>query len=87
VHTEDDDAENARRAHRPQPAKGHDPLYFAPTSGAVMVMPRLGEGWLVSRYGNSTISLPAAGMKDEPDEIKTQLAGDVKPEKLAQPLR
>ncbi|KAG7398248.1 hypothetical protein PHYBOEH_011421 [Phytophthora boehmeriae] len=28
---------------------GYDPLYISPTSGTVMVLPRMGEGWLVSR--------------------------------------
>ncbi|KAH7476464.1 hypothetical protein PRIC1_000473 [Phytophthora ramorum] len=36
--------------------EAYDPLYFTPTSGSVMVMPRLGEGWLVSHYGNTPVS-------------------------------
>lgn len=56
------------------------PRQHAPSSGSVMVLPRLGKGWLVSRFSNT----PATGAERAG---KARLAGDVKHDAFVQPVR
>ncbi|KAG6592684.1 uncharacterized protein IUM83_16148 [Phytophthora cinnamomi] len=53
---------------------------------SVMVLPRLGRGWLVSRFSNNPVSYLAAGLDEDWSHYKARIAEDVKPNKRAQPL-
>ncbi|KAE8888751.1 hypothetical protein PF003_g27216 [Phytophthora fragariae] len=58
-----------------------------PSSGSVMVMPRLGEGWLVSRFIGTPVSRPVMGAKELEEEVSLynlRLAGEAE---FAQPSR